>query len=214
VDQPLAQPTAPPTPVIAPTAPAFGMLLAGLVKDQPGWPNDPVGTAWLDGAQYRLFAREPGRFVGVSAPLVGMSGDVVVSAAFHKLSGPRGGGYGVIVRDQRSGPRDGLDQGGQFYVAEADDIGEVGMWRREDDHWVDLLPWTPSKAVYPGGTTNELILRVEGQRLTFLVNGVEVTTQFDSTLSSGRVGVFVGGDLNNVVLDRFTVYVPPTGTAR
>ena len=103
----------------------------------------------------------------------------------------------------------GLNQGGRFYVAEAGDRGEIGLWRREDDHWVDLQPWAISQAVYPGGTTNELTLRAEGQRLTFMVNGIQAPTQVDAALPTGRVGVFVGGDLNQVVLDRFTVQVLP-----
>jgi hypothetical protein len=79
------------------------------------------------------------------------------------------------------------------------------MWRRDDDHWVDLVPWTPADAVHAGGTTNELAIRAVGPRLTFSVNGRQVAAIDDATLPDGRVGVFVGGDLNEVVLDRFTV---------
>ena len=138
---------------------------------------------------------------------------VTVTAAFHKTGGPPGGGYGIIVRDQGPGPRDGSNQGGYFYVAEVGDVGEVGIWRHDDDHWVDLLPWTRSDAVNIGGTTNELTLNAQGQRLTFLVNGREVATVADNALANGRVGAFVGGDLNDVRLDRFTVEIPPAGVA-
>jgi hypothetical protein len=185
-------------------------LLVGAVMDQPGWPSDANGTAWFDGHSYRLAARLPSRFVAVSAPVAGMYADVLVSAAFHKTGGPPGGGFGIIVRDDALAPRDGVDQGGRFYAAEANDRGEIGMWRREDDHWVELLPWTPSEVVNKSGTSNELALRAIGQRLTFLVNGIEAATLVDALLSSGRVGVFVGGDNNEVVLDRFTVQLPPT----
>jgi hypothetical protein len=200
-------------PTARPSEPGLRTLLAGAIKDQPGWPSDPSGAAWLDGGSYRLAAMLPTRFVAVAAPLQDAYTDVVVSAAFHKLSGPPGGGYGIIVRDHGPGPRDGVAQGGQFYVAEAGDRGEIGVWRREDDHWVALLPWTPSQAVYPGGTTNELTVRAEGPRLTFLVNGIEATTLSDITQASGRVGAFVAGDYNQVVLERFTVQVPPAEVA-
>jgi signal peptidase I len=201
------------TPSIAPTvrppASPIGTLLAGAVKDQLGWPSDPSGAAWLDGASYRLAVRQAGRFVAVTAPLSGMFTDVVVTAAFHKTGGPPGGGYGIIVRDEAREPRDGLDQGGQFYVAEAGDRGEIGIWRRENDHWVDILSWAPSKAVYPGGTTNQLSVRAVGPRLTFVVNGTEIFSLLDAALPSGRVGAFVGGDHNEVVLDQFAVELPP-----
>ncbi len=94
-------------------------------------------------------------------------------------------------------------------MAEAGDRGEIGIWRREHDHWVDILSWAPSKAVYPGGTTNQLSVRAVGQRLTFVVNGTEIFSLLDAALPSGRVGAFVGGDHNEVVLDQFAVELPP-----
>jgi len=129
----------------------------------------------------------------------------VVTAIFRKVAGPEGGGYGVIVRDRERAQRDGLSQGGRFYVFEVGDRGEVGVWRREGDRWIDLLPWTRSGAVRPGDAPNELVVRATGAQLTFLVNGTPVVTLQDNTLSSGAVGVFAGGDLNEVALERFLV---------
>ena len=54
----------------------------------------------------------------------------------------------------------------------------------------------------PGGATNELTVRALGQQLTFLVNGTTVRVLEDSTLSEGTVGIFVGGDFNEVMLER------------
>jgi hypothetical protein len=192
-------------PTARPATPTLGPLLTGAIKDQPGWLSHPNGTAWLDGNAYRLAASQLTRFVAVAAPLQTTYTDVAVNAAFHKIGGPPGGGYGIIVRDEGPAPRDGVDQSGRFYVAEVSDRGEIGVWRREHDHWVELLPWTPSAAVHPGGTSNELAVRAVGQRLTLFVNGLETATLLDAALSSGRVGAFVGGDYNEVVLDRFTV---------
>ena len=160
-----------------------------------GWPDDPQATAAFADGAYRLRARQPGRFVAVT----GM---------FRKVGGPPGGGYGLIVRDRGPGPRDGLYQGGQYYVLEVGDRGELGICRREGDHWVDLLPWTPSAAVRPGLAANELAVRAVGQRLTFFVNGVEVASRADPVLPDGGVGIFVGGDLNEVVAEHFAVQLP------
>src|SRR5207249_644685 len=109
-------------------------------------------------------------FVAVSAPITNLPADVVVSATFRKLAGPSGGGYGIIVRDQSTTPRDGTKQDGQFYVLEVGDKGEVGIWRRDSDHWVDLLPWQRTDAVKPGTATNELSVRAVGNTLSLLVN--------------------------------------------
>src|SRR6266540_4239025 len=114
--------------------------------------------------------------------------DVVVSGAFRKVGGPPGGGYGLIVRDAGPAPRDGLNQGGRYYVLAAGDRGEVGIWRRDGDRWVDLLPWTRSDAVRPDGAANELMARAIGPRLTLMVNGTEVASLADAALAEGGWG--------------------------
>jgi hypothetical protein len=177
-----------------------------------GWPNDPDSTAWLGGTGgYRLFARRPGQFVAVGAPAPQTAGtlrDVVIEATFRKLDGPSGGGYGVIVRDQGPGPRDGLSQDGRYYVLEVGDRGEFGVWRRERDRWIDLVPWTPHPAIRPGGAANDLVVQATGAELTLLVNGTQVARVVDTALATGGVGVFAGGDLNEVALERYVLRVP------
>ena len=88
------------------------------------------------------------------------------------------------------------------------DLVEVAIWRRDADRWVHLLPWTPSEAVQPGGVADELTAQASGRRLIFLVNGAEVASLEDDALGEGSVGVFVGGDGNDVALDRFAVRTP------
>ena len=172
------------------------------------WPDNRQATAWLDGDGYRLSARVPQHFVAVGVPLSIPLRDVVLSATFRKVGGPVGGGYGLIVRDQAAELGDGTRQDGRYYVLEVGDRGEVGIWRRENDKWVDLLPWTPSAAVRPGQDVNELEAWAIGDRLTLVVNGVEVASQVDATLTSGHVGVFAGGDGNDVAVERLLVRTP------
>jgi hypothetical protein len=82
------------------------------------------------------------------------------------------------------------------------------MWRRDGDHWVDLLAWQPSPAVKPDTASNELSVRAVGNRLTLSVNGTEVATKTDDTFAAGGVGLFVGGDGNEVSVDRFSIQTP------
>jgi hypothetical protein len=187
-------------------APALRTVLdEGFATGPSGWPDNPQSTAWWAEASYHLFAREPGRFVALRAPIPGPLRDVAVSASFRKTGGPAGGGYGLILRDQGLGLGDGVDQGGRYYVLEAGDRGEVGVWRREADHWVDLLPWTPAGAVRQGGAANTLTVQATADQLTFVVNGEQVASVADSALPDGTVGIFVGGDGNDVTLERFVV---------
>ncbi|HEX2171107.1 MAG TPA: family 16 glycoside hydrolase [Dehalococcoidia bacterium] len=181
------------------------MYTVRFAEGPAGWLNEPEGPArWAEGA-YRLTSQEPGRFVALDAPLAEPLGDVIVRARFRKLGGPPGGGYGLILRGQTYGARDGRAQDGRYYVLEAGDRGEVGIWRRDGDRWVDLVPWTAAAAVRPGGEPNEVEAEARGDRLTLRVNGQVVAEATDAALGPGAVGVFVGGDLNDVAVDHFSV---------
>ena len=199
------------TPTTAPLANAAGARSLMDVRFAAGpannWLENPPVASWSDGA-YRLQTRQPAQFVAIAVPLVQITSDVVVSATFRKTGGPPGGGYGVIVRDQGPLPRDGLNQEANAYVFEAGDLGEFGVWRRVGDHWVDLVPWTRSSSVRPGGSPNDLLVRAIGDSLTFTINGARVASVQDDALPSGGVGAFVGGDYNEVALDHFAVQLP------
>jgi hypothetical protein len=172
-----------------------------------GWLERAPFAGWSDGV-YQLATRQPGNFVAVDVPLETALNDVQVKATFHKLGGPPGGGYGLILRDAGSEPLDGVNQTGRYYVLEAGDRREAGIWRRDGDQWVDLQAWTSTPAIRAGGASNELLARATGSHLSLLVNGVEVASATDTTLTTGRVGVFVGGDSNVVALDSLTVSPP------
>jgi uncharacterized protein DUF4388 len=173
-----------------------------------GWPSSPTGAAQITNGTYRIVTRQAGQFAAVSAPVASIPSDVVISASFRKLAGPPGGGYGIIVRDQSDATRDGSSQDGRYYVLEAGDKGEVGIWRRDGDHWVDLLPWQHSDAVKTDTGTNELVVKAIGNTLSLSVNGAAVASRTDNALASGRVGLFVGGDGNQVAVSRFTIQTP------
>jgi hypothetical protein len=193
---------APPAPAASESGPAALSLIDPRLRAV--WPDNPDGVAWFASDGYQLHALHAGKFVALRAPTAGDVDDAVITGNFRKVGGPPGGGYGLIVGDARAGAGDGLDQNGQFIVAGIGDQGEVGIWRRDNDRWVDLLPWTASASVHPGGGPNELTVDLSGRHLRFDVNGVHVAS-IDAPLAEGRIGIFVGGDLNHVVVDRLVL---------
>jgi hypothetical protein len=206
-DEPTTVPALP-TATIAPssTATLSGprvLFAERFVSPRPNWPNNPNGPAWFADGGFRMFARQPGRFVAVGVPLPQAIGTAVLSAQFHKVGGPLGGGYGLIVRDQgQASERDGRGQTGHYMVLEVGDRGDVGIWQRKDSRWVDIMPWTHSDAVHPDREPNALVVTLRGSALRFEVNGqVVADLTHDGIPPQGGVGVFVGGDLNEVVLE-------------
>ena len=59
-----------------------------------------------------------------------------------------------------------------------------------------------------GGARNELLARAIGPELSFAVNGEPVVALSDAVLREGAVGVFAGGDANEVLLERLVVQTP------
>ena len=169
------------------------------------WPDDVQSTAWLVDGGYRLEPRQAGQFVAIRVPSPGAYRDVRVTGLFRKLGGPPGGGYGLVVGDQSPAPLDGVLQTGRFYLCEVSDRGEVGIWLRDGNTWVDLLPWTASAAVRRGTEPNELVCETRGPRLSFRVNGAMIADVQESVVTQGAVGVFAGGDGNQTLLEHLTV---------
>jgi hypothetical protein len=200
------QATAVPSAPVAASTGTGTLLDEGFTAGAPGWPNAATSSAWWDSLGYHLEPRASGQHVAIVAPGGAAYGDVEVAGLFHKSGGPAGGGYGLILRAQSQ--LDGTSQGGRYYVFELGDRGEVGAWRREEDRWVDLLPWTQSTAVFPGNASNRLDVRATGSQFAFKVNDISVAQVTDDSLTTGGVGVFAGGDGNQVVLERFTVTAP------
>ena len=203
-------PTAAPPLTPVPTAGGLQMLLDDRFRSPSElWPDDPSGPAWFGIGGYHLATREPGLFVAVAAPLPGPVEEVVATATFAKNSGPEGGGYGVILRDQGASPLDGQTQDGRFLLFEVGDRGEVSIWQRDRVRWTAVMGWRHSDAVRPGQAENELKVIGHENQVSFVVNAQQVAGLVYTGLPTrGGVGLFLGGDLNEVTVTRLTIQVP------
>ncbi len=172
----------------------------------PGWPNDPLAGARLVPVGYRLTPPIDNQVLVIGAPVESSLRDVLIGATFRKLGEASGGVFGLFLRDRGPGPRDGRNQAGHYYVAEVDDRGEVGIWRRQQEGWVELVPWTPSAALRPAPTSNDVSFEIVGGRLTFIVNGTPAASAHDTELDYGGVGLIVAGVGNDVLVERFVVH--------
>jgi len=200
----LAPPTvAPATPTPAPKATPVPLFADELTQPLAGWPNDPHGTAWFGGSGYRLYARDADRFVATGVPLGHPLQDVKLTAQFRKMGGPPGGGYGLIIRDQSPpSERDGRNQTGQYLVVEVGDRGDIGIWQRDQTRWIDVVPWQHSDAVNPAGVPNVVGVTTRGESLELQINSqIAAQVTYDKLPRAGGVGIFVGGDLNEVVVE-------------
>jgi len=172
----------------------------------PGWPNDPQAGARLVPVGYRLTPPLDNQVLVIGAPVAQSLRDVLVAASFRRVGEASGGVFGLVLRDHGPGPRDGRNQAGRYYVAQVDYRGEVGIWRREQEGWVELFPWTASAVLRPAPATNDVSFEIVGGRLTLLVNGTPAASAHDTVLDHGGVGLIVAGIGNDVLVERFVVH--------
>ena len=209
--QPTAAPTTPPQRAATPTTPPLAPNVLADTRFASGMPRDwllsDVFAGWRDGA-FRLTARQATRFVAVAAPVASVPDDVVVSATLRKTGGLPGGGYGLIVRNQ-SPEAAGRHQPGPRRLRRRD--WRPGRIRRLAARWrplgrpraLDALACRP-----PGRLAQRANRQAGRQPVSIHHQRRRSGAVDDDVLAHGGMGVFVGGDNNEVALDRFTVQVP------
>ena len=180
---------------------AFCHLVVDEHFDDSGlsWPSDPRCEARRVEGGYRLTPLLDNDIVPIGAPVGSALRDVLVAATFRKLGGPSGGAYGLFLRS-------GRNQAGRYYAAQVNDRGEVGIWRRDLERWVELVPWTRSPTVRAGEATNDVSFESVGGRLTLVVNGQAAASAHDAVLDQGGIGLLVGGSGNDVLVEQFVAY--------
>ncbi len=98
----------------------------------------------------------------------------------------------------------------ESYVIELGNDGLYSIFLFTDE-WTPLEDWTFSEAINVG-QTNELTIRAEGSSLTFWINGEELASIEDDTLTEGTVGfvleTFEGGDTTAVDFDNLVIQHP------
>ncbi len=133
--------------------------------------------------------------------------DVSIQVEARLASGSTDGHWGVLCRY--------ADEGNFYYFAISTD-GYYGIFRRVDGGELepltaDGLGMLPSPVIKTGEETNTITATCQGNRLSLVVNGEELTTVTDDTLQRGDVGLATGSGptgKTNVRFDYFTAVHP------
>ena len=130
----------------------------------------------------RVLVREPNRLAWASAER--NLADVRITVEATQVAGPDDNEYGLLAR---------MEDSDRFYcfAISGDGYFRIALY---DQGERELLSgdWLPSNVIRRGEATNTLEVVCEGDRLTFLVNGVPLAQVADATLRNGDVGLYAG----------------------
>ena len=80
------------------------------------------------------------------------------------------------------------------YAFEYNRYGYFSVWVNDGSGWNTLQEWTSSSAIRQGNAWNTLRVVANGSNLYFYINGTLVWSGSDTSLSSGRVGIWMYSD--------------------
>jgi hypothetical protein len=109
--------------------------------------------------------------------------------------------YGLIFRNQED----------DYYYFEVRDAQHFRFFLYEAEQWKELLPYTYTDAIIPGGI-NRLAVVSQANRFTLWINDQYVGEAYGSSPAEGQVGVIIGhtaeGEESFIAFDNFEVRVP------
>ncbi|MCW5873949.1 MAG: hypothetical protein KIS88_04820 [Anaerolineales bacterium] len=191
----------------------FGEQASGAVvytddfsSSNSGWPIDsfPEGATSYYNGQYRITVNETNYAVWSSSGS-GNYGAISVEADAVKLGGPDENEFGLLCR---------FVDNSNFYAATIASDGYYFIWRRlngGDWELVGMDNGEFSAAIYTDTQSNRIRLDCVDSSITLYANGTQLIQVFDSSLTSGDVGLYAGSfDVGgvDVVFDNFLVSQP------
>jgi hypothetical protein len=169
-------------------------------RDEGKWviDNSTSLQASIEGGVYRITLSDPDLYY-LTAPDVTAANDMEVSADVLIQGNSRAG---VAVRYGVGNPNNTRN----YYTCWIDGGNQYGCFVSVNDRWTTLREPISSPAVKPG-KVNRVSLRAEGDRIIFSVNGVEVQTFTDTSITRGQAALYLenfsteaGAEFDNVMV--------------
>lgn len=175
-----------------------------------GWDqySDADGSTDYDNGAYRIRVNKTQYTYWANPGQETLPGDVRVEVDATKAGGPDSNDFGVICRYNEG------DSAADFYQFVVTSDGYAGIVVVMANKQIVLSKdglLQPYDAIQQGSATNHITAECIGSTLTLYVNGVQVDSVTDSTLTSGDVGLIAGSYEEggvDILFDNFVVTQP------
>lgn len=157
-------------------------------RKESGWPvdSDSNYTVYYKDGKYHIDVFRDDIGVREFFPKGKELRDFVLEVEAAQEGGPDDNAYGIITRSNKGNYTYFFISGDGFY----------GYYKRENNTVAVPLEWKRSDAIKTGNATNILKVVALGDKYTFYINGIEVSSYTDSKPVSGNIGFRVEGNVD------------------
>ena len=149
-----------------------------------GWQveSDVSATVTQQDGMMRVLVDAPNRLAWASAGREFADYHLIVSAT--QVAGPDDNEYGVLAR---------MRDASHFYRFSISGNGYYLVSKHDGERWTRLSPdWTVSDAIRLGAAANLIEVICQGEKMTLIVNGVELVQVADPDYLQGDIGLYAG----------------------
>ena len=173
-----------------------------------GWPESATegGRAYYEAGGYHIEVNDAQLDLWAH-PDWNMPNDLSIEVDATKISGTDDNDYGIICRYNDTDTSTDY----YFFIISSDGYAGIALSQGNDTTILSGENLIQASGILQGNAKNHIRADCVGSQLTLYVNGIQVATANDSTLSSGDVGLMAGTfDVPNVniMFDNFFVSNP------
>ena len=173
-----------------------------------GWPESATegGRAYYEAGGYHIEVNNAQLDLWAH-PDWNMPNDLSIEVDATKVSGTDDNDYGIICRYNDTD----ISSDYYFFIISSDGYAGIALSQGNDTTILSGERMAQASEIVQGNAKNHIRADCVGSQLTLYVNGIQVATANDSTLSSGDVGLMAGTfDVPNVniMFDNFVVSTP------
>src|SRR5262249_756553 len=178
--------TATATPTLAPTATPVVIYQNTLLGSQPDWPTDSTCSGKSDG--YHIKSSRESSFL--CAPDLASQSDMNIAVTLKQISGDESIYAGIALRRPSQG---------NSYVFGVNADGRWVFGKFTSGTFSIIAGDAASTAVQRNlNAINTLQVTAKEAHFTFFVNGIQVGQADDSSYSTGKIGLLIGGAIEAV----------------
>jgi len=151
---------------------------------------------WVEGGKYHVLVKVEDKPIGTWRTDIGPFDNFQLDLDIEQVTGPDDNGYGIRFR---------MQDADNYYRFRISGDGWAKFDKRIGGVYTDIRPWSTTELINEGNETNHMTVIANGSTFTFYINGTELYSATDTSLTTGYIGfqvaMFVSPGQTHVAFD-------------